>query len=119
MATPSGCVPTARMVVVTVLVAVLITDTVLAVKFATYTRVPSGVTAMPSGFAPTGTVATIVLVAVLITETLLLALPLFATYTRVPSGLTATPRGPAPAAREIVVMTVLVATSITVTLLAL
>ena len=54
---------------VTVLVFVLITETVSSSEFATYTFVPSGVTATPLGPVLTSTVAVIVLVVVLITET--------------------------------------------------
>src|SRR5437667_225075 len=67
------------------------TDTVKLPWLATYARVPSGLTATPNGFTPTGTVALTVLVAVLMTDTVLL--PRLATYARVPSGLTATPIG--------------------------
>ena len=57
------------MVAVTVLVAVLITETVAALKFVTYTWLPSGLTDTPLGSEPTPIVATTVLVMVLITET--------------------------------------------------
>ncbi len=68
-ATPRGPLPTA-IVPVTVLVAVLITETVSGPALVTYTRVPSGVTATPDGALPTVTVAVRRLVAVLSTETL-------------------------------------------------
>src|SRR5207245_155989 len=71
-ATPTGRIPTAT-VAITVLVAVLITETLFVPSLATYARVPSGVTATKAGLAPApiGTVATTVLVAVLMTETVL------------------------------------------------
>src|SRR5664280_250704 len=76
---------------VTVSVAVSITETVLLPGLATYTLVPSGLTATPVGPLPTLTVAVTVFVVVSTTETVL---PYsFATYTFVPSGLTATPQG--------------------------
>ena len=53
----------------TVSLTVSITDTVLAVLLATYTRAPDGVTASPDGAAPTPTVPVTRLVAVLITDT--------------------------------------------------
>jgi hypothetical protein len=56
-------------VAITVLVAVLITETELDWEFATYTRDPSGVNATPIGLAPTPIVAFTVLVAVSTTET--------------------------------------------------
>ena len=52
--------------------AVSITETVLLPRFATYTFVPSGETATPSGRLSTFTVAITVFVAVSITETVLL-----------------------------------------------
>ena len=54
---------------VTVLVFVLITETVPSSEFVTYTFFPSGVTVIPKGTFPTGTVVVTVLVFVLITET--------------------------------------------------
>ena len=48
-----------------------------------------GVTAIPKGVSPTGTVAVTLFVVVSITETLFL--PELVTYTFVPSGVTATP----------------------------
>jgi hypothetical protein len=51
---PTGTVAT------TVLVEVSITETLLLSKFATYTRVPSGFTVMPSGSLPTVIVSTTV-----------------------------------------------------------
>jgi hypothetical protein len=56
-------------VAITVLVAVLITETELDSEFATYTRAPSGVKATPMGLAPTPIVALTVFVAVSTTET--------------------------------------------------
>ena len=53
------------------LVAVLTTETVLAILFETYAKAPSGVMATPRGLACTAIVAVTVLLAVLITETLL------------------------------------------------
>ena len=58
-------------VAVTVLLAVVITDTLPVKLLATYTLVPSGVTDIPSGVVPTGIVAVTVLEAVVITITLL------------------------------------------------
>src|SRR5947208_7873 len=52
------------MVASTVLLAVPITESVPSAKFATSTRPPSGSTATPSGWEPTGTLPAIVLVAV-------------------------------------------------------
>ena len=57
------------MVAVMVLVAVLMTETVLAPLRVTYSRVPSALTATAMGAEPTVMVAVTVLVAVLITET--------------------------------------------------
>ena len=54
----------------TVLVAVLIAETLSEPKLETYTFVPSGLADIPKGLRPTGMVAMTVLVAVLITETL-------------------------------------------------
>ena len=48
----------------TVSVAVSITETVLSLEFATYTRDPSGVAATPKGSTPTAAVVTTVFVAV-------------------------------------------------------
>ncbi len=92
-ATPMGCSPTGT-VVITVFVAVSITETVpiketlLPNWFATYTFFPSGVTATPLGDSPTGTVAVTIFVAVSITDVVLPSE--FSTYTFDPSGLTAT-----------------------------
>ena len=71
MVTWSGDAPTG-IVAITVLVVVLMTDTVLLPLFTMYTSVPSGVIAVPTGPVPTGMVATTVLVVVLITDTELL-----------------------------------------------
>ena len=60
------------MVAVTVLVAVLMTETLLLAAFATYALLPSGTKSTPRGPVPTVMVAVTVLVAVLMTETLLL-----------------------------------------------
>ena len=57
------------MVCVTVLSEVRITDTVLDEKLATYTLVPSGLTATPVGSVPTVMVCVTAFVAVLITDT--------------------------------------------------
>jgi hypothetical protein len=65
-----GLLPTAT-VAVTVLVAVLMTETVLLLEFATYILVPSGVIPTPNGSSPTAIVAVTALLAVSITETLL------------------------------------------------
>ena len=65
-----GLVPTAT-VAMTVLVAVLITETLLLPRFGIYTLAPLGVTATPIGKVPTVTVAITVFVAVLIAETVL------------------------------------------------
>ena len=54
---------------VTVLVAVSITDTVLVRSWRRRAWVPSGLTATPTGLVPTGMVAVTVLVAVSITDT--------------------------------------------------
>jgi len=66
--TPPGPELTA-MVAVTVFVEVLITETVLELKFVTYTLLPSGLTAMPGGSEPTAIVDITVLFVVLITDT--------------------------------------------------
>jgi hypothetical protein len=71
MAPPLGVVPT--VIGVTVFVATSIIETVFEPLLITPTFVPSGLTASPTGWVPTLTVAITVLVAVLITETLLLA----------------------------------------------
>jgi hypothetical protein len=55
---------------VTMLVAVLMTATLLLNTFVTYSLVPSGLTAIPLGPDPTGNVAVKLFVAVSITETL-------------------------------------------------
>ena len=103
------------MVATTAFVAVSITDTVLLLMFATYTRAPSGVTATPMGPSPTGTVATTVgtlapaaFVTQAITDTVLLCS--LVTYACDPSGLTATPWGSSPTAGT-VATTVFVAMS--------
>ena len=57
------------MVVTTALVAVSITDTVFGPMLATYTWSPSGATARPQGFLPTGIVVTTALIVVSITDT--------------------------------------------------
>ena len=81
------------MVVKTVFAAVLITLTVLSLReFATYTLLPSGLTAMPKGPLPTVIVAVTVSAAVFITLTVL-ELP-FVTYALLPSGVTDTPTAP-------------------------
>src|SRR5690606_28556965 len=98
-------------VAVTVLVAVSITETVLQWVIATYTFVPSGVSATPTGLGPTGIVAVTLFVETSITETLLKYFPLSVTYAFVPSGLNATPEG-APSTFTVAV-TALVAVSIT------
>ena len=59
-------------VLLIVFVAVSITETVLLSEFVTYTVFPFGLTAAPTEWSPTITVAVTVLVEVLITETLLL-----------------------------------------------
>jgi hypothetical protein len=76
------------------LLAVSITETVLAPPLATYTLPPSALTATPTGSTPTGIVAATVLVTASITE-IVLSLE-FGTYTLTPSGATATPKGKAP-----------------------
>ena len=92
-AIPKSCPRPVGIVVTRAFVDALMTDTDLSNWLMTYTRVPAAFTATPVGFAPTGTVAT-VLVAVSITETVLLKK--LATYTRVPLGFTATPKGRSP-----------------------
>jgi len=67
---PLGSEPTA-IVDVTVLVVVLITDTVPEISLVTYTRLPSELTAVLLGLLPTVIVATTALVVVLITDTVL------------------------------------------------
>ena len=71
MITASGKTATPITVATTLLVAVLTTETVLAILFDTYAKAPSGVMATPRGLACTAIVAVTVLLAVLITETLL------------------------------------------------
>ncbi len=71
MITASGKRATPITVATTLLVAVLTTETVLAILFETYAKAPSGVIARPRGLACTAIVAVTVLLAVLITETLL------------------------------------------------
>ena len=61
------------MVAVTVLVAVVMTETVLEPKLAAYAEAPFGVISTSLGDGPTGTVATTVLLAVPITTTALVA----------------------------------------------
>lgn len=65
-----GQLPTAT-VAVTPLLAVSMTETVSLPAFATYTRLPSGLTATPMGPAPTNTVAVTLLLAMSMTETAL------------------------------------------------
>ena len=93
MAIPCGANPT-EIVVVTVFVAVLMTDTVLELKFVTYMYFPSGVATKRNGYKPTGTVATTLLVAALITETAFE--PWVATYIVELSGVIAIPEGIEP-----------------------
>src|SRR6266481_3096000 len=114
-ATASGSLPTGFGAPITEFVAMLMTGMLLPLKFATYTRVPSGVIAKPAGAAPTVTVALTVLVAALMTETELP--PLLLTYTSVPFGLTAATKGLTPTLT--VVTTELVLVSMTETLLPL
>jgi len=83
-----GLEPT-LIVFVTVLVAVLITETLFEPAFTTYTWLPSGLTDIPPRPVPAAMVAITVLVVVLITETLFELL--FATYIRLPSGVTEMP----------------------------
>ena len=59
MVTPMGFEPTVT-VVITVLVPASITDTVPALKFVTYARVPLLLNVIPSAPSPTGIVATTV-----------------------------------------------------------
>src|SRR6476620_5641503 len=114
-ATASGLLPTAIGGPITVFVAVSMTDTLLPLKLATYTRVPSGVIAKPAGAAPTVTVALTLLLAALMTETELP--PLLLTYTNAPFGLTAATKGKVPTLT--VATTELVLVSMTETLLLL
>ena len=67
-ATPDGFVPTA-IVLVTVFVDVLITDTVLEPLLATKARVPAGFSAIAEGLVPTEIVLVTVSVAVLLAVT--------------------------------------------------
>src|SRR6478672_6293065 len=69
IATPHGNSPTA-ISLTTALAAVSITDTLLERPLATYSFLPSGVTAMFHGRLPTGMVAITSLLAVSITDTL-------------------------------------------------
>jgi hypothetical protein len=69
-----------------------ITDTVSSCELATKTRLVTGLTAMPKGPEPTGTVSTTVSVVASMTETLLPSW--FVTYTRFMVGLTATAKEP-------------------------
>ena len=82
------------MVFTTAFVAVLITETLCEVEFATYTRLPSAFIEIPKGPEPTVVVAITVFVAVLTTETV--PAPEFAVYNLLPSGLIVIPVGPAP-----------------------
>jgi hypothetical protein len=90
------------MVLTTVSVDVLITETEFEKKFTTYTFVPSGATANPCGLDPTGMSLMTVCVAVSTTETELECW--FAIYARLLSGKKSTPHGPLP--------TVIVATTV-------
>ena len=80
----------------------VITDTVPLPVLATYSRLPSGLSASPLGEDPTlmsvekmlGLASMRRPVAVLITDTV--PLPVLATYSRWPSGLTTTPEGLVP-----------------------
>ncbi len=63
---------------------------------ATRARLPSGLTAIPVGFCPTGIVAITVFVAASMTETVPPVASRLVTYTRLPSGLTLTPKGAKP-----------------------
>jgi len=109
----SGPVPT-LIVAATVLVVVLITETVFENLSVIYAKLPSAFIEAPDGSTPCAIVATSALLAVLITETV--ALPSFATYSRVPSGLTVTPFGNEPAGMLDTTDTIaLVAVLITVT----
>ncbi len=75
-AIPLGILPTG-MVVNTALLRVSMTDTVLLLKFVTYTDCPFGVIAISVGFVPTLMDVNTVFVSVRITDTVLL--PKFAT----------------------------------------
>src|ERR1043165_5827306 len=90
------------------------TDTVLLPAFVTYRRLPEGSAAIPTGFAPTATVASITPDGLIFMTVLL---PLFATWMRKPAELflTTTPSGRVPVA--MVLMTVALATSMRVMLL--
>jgi hypothetical protein len=68
MITASGKRATPITVATTLLVAVLTTETVLAILFETYAKAPSGVMATPRGSVCTAIVAVRVLLAVLITR---------------------------------------------------
>jgi hypothetical protein len=58
-------------VTVTAFVAVAMTDTVLENWFVTYTLLPSGLTAAPTGVTPTRIISVTVLVVVSMTDTVL------------------------------------------------
>src|SRR2546422_9933652 len=82
------------MVAATVLLVVLITETLLEDGFTTYAKAPLGLRATPTGPLPTGTEAMTALLAGLMTETAL-ALT-FVTEADAPFGPIARPQGPFP-----------------------
>src|SRR5579864_3350040 len=98
------------MVAVTVLVAVLITETLAVPLLATYTADPSGLIARPAGKVPVRPMTLVMVpVAVLIAYTTPWVWS--ATYRADPSGVTAESRGSPPTAMVAVTVSVAVSTT--------